>query len=241
MKKLLPSTAIVAALFLSGCSGGGSGKQDSGAQDSGAQATPTPEITQLSVDQLKTVVSNTKAGDLGFKTLDSEEDPAGMAKVMDSIAKADISPAECKATFVEFLSVFGATGTNANSVRAEPTDKEQQIGTVLNSYPDENSAKTSVGKFAQAGEQCSDMKVQVPTSGEATASFKNFNASVEGATESVGTELRLQGEESAYLFVTSRDANNIVTTVADDTDAEAFKSTAPSVAAAFITGMKNAR
>lgn len=236
MKRVLPAIALIAGLALTGCSGADS--QDGQAEEAGKAAQPaaeeTPEAKQLDEDQLKQIIESTDVDGQSFKSVNIGE--ASGSEAIKALESAEYEPAECKDLAMTALNATEASkGTTLAGTSADNT-----MSVALMSLPDEDTAGSQLKSSTKVAEKCSD--VTIKSQGiEMTMSYETFDATVDGADETVGVHAKIGAGGQTVLdtdTVTSRVGNNIVTAanIADTGDDDAV----PNTAKTFIEAVKNA-
>lgn len=236
MKRVLPAIALIAGLALTGCSGADS--QDGQAEEAGKAAQPaaeeTPEAKQLDEDQLKQIIESTDVDGQSFKSVNIGE--ASGSEAIKALESAEYEPAECKDLAMTALNATEASkGTTLAGTSADNT-----MSVALMSLPDEDAAGSQLKSSTKVAEKCSD--VTIKSQGiEMTMSYETFDATVDGADETVGVHAKIGAGGQTVLdtdTVTSRVGNNIVTAanIADTGDDDAV----PNTAKTFIEAVKNA-
>lgn len=236
MKRVLPAIALIAGLALTGCSGADS--QDSQAEEAGGAAQPaaeeTPEVQQLDENQLKKIIESTDVDGLSFKSVDIGA--ASGSEAIKALESAEYEPAECKDLAMSALNAAEAS----NGTTLAGTSADNTMSVALMSLADEDAAGSHLKNSTKVAEKCSD--VTIKSQGiEMTMSYESFDATVEGADESVGVRAKIGAGGQTVLdtdTVTSRVGNNIVTAanIADTGDEEAV----PKTAKTFVDAVKNA-
>ena len=236
MKRVLPAIALIAGLALTGCSGADS--QDSQAEEAGGAAQPaaeeTPEVQQLDENQLKKIIESTDVDGQSFKSVDIGA--ASGSEAIKALESAEYEPAECKDLAMSALNAAEAS----NGTTLAGTSADNTMSVALMSLADEDAAGSHLKNSTKVAEKCSD--VTIKSQGiEMTMSYESFDATVEGADESVGVRAKIGAGGQTVLdtdTVTSRVGNNIVTAanIADTGDEEAV----PKTAKTFVDAVKNA-
>ncbi|MBM6591073.1 hypothetical protein [Brevibacterium sp. RIT 803] len=236
MKRVLPAIALIAGLALTGCSGTGS--QDSQAEEAAGAAQPaaeeSPEVQQLDENQLKKIIESTDVDGQSFKSVDIGA--ASGSEALKALESAEYEPAECKDLAMSALNATQAS----NGTTLAGTSADNTMSVALMSLADEDAAGSQLKNSTKVAEKCSD--VTIKSQGiEMTMSYESFDATVEGADESVGVRAKIGAGGQTVLdtdTVTSRVGNNIVTAanIADTGDEEAV----PKTAKTFVDAVKNA-
>lgn len=238
MKRALPAIALIAALSLSACSGSGSKSDQSqeGGDDSASQAAAeqTSQAKKLDKDQVKKIIESTDADGQKFKTIDTAA--ASGSEALKALESSEFEPAKCKDMSMSALNASQASnGTTATGVSSDKT-----LTVALISLANEADATKQLKNSSTITEECSN--VTVKSQGiEMKMSYKPFDATVDGADETVGISAKIDAGGQTVLStdtVTSRVGNNIVTAanVADTSDKEVV----PNTAEAFVEAVKNA-
>lgn len=236
MKRVLPAIALIAGLALTGCSG--SGSEDGQAEDAGGTAKPaaeeTPEVQQLDEGQLKQIIESTDVDGQSYKSVDIGK--ASGSEAIKALKNAEYEPAECKDLAMSALNASEAS----NGTTLAGTSSDNTMSVALMSLADEEAAGSQLKSSTKVAEKCSD--VTVTTQGiDMTMNYETFDATVEGADESVGVRAKINSGGQTVLdtdTVTSRVGNNIVTAanIADTGDEDSVSKTAKT----FVEALKNA-
>lgn len=233
MKRVLPAIALIAGLALTGCSGSGPAKEEAAGEQKSAAA-ETPEAKQLDEAQLKKIIESTNAGGQSFKSVDIGD--ASGSEAIKALESAEYEPAECKDLAMSALNASeSSNGTTLAGASADNT-----LSVALMSLADEDAAGSQLKNSTKIAEKCSD--VTIKSQGiERNMSYETFDATVDGADETVGVRANIEAGGQTVLntdTVTSRVGNNIVTAanIADTGD----ENIVPDTAAAFVDAVKNA-
>lgn len=242
MKRVLPAIALIAGLALTGCSGTDS--KDDQAEDAGSTAQPapeetpgaeeTPEAKQFDEDQLKEIIESTDVDGQSYKPFDTGA--ASGSEAIKALENAEYEPAECKDLALSSLNASEAS----NGTTLAGTSADNTMSVALMSSADEKAAGSQLKNSTKVAEKCSD--VAVKTQGiDMTMNYETFDATVEGADESVGVRAKINSGGQTVLdadTVTSRVGNNLVTAanIADTGDEDSVDKTAET----FVEAVKNA-
>lgn len=158
MKRILPAIALIAALSMTACSGGGSDSESDGqGGDSGSQqeAEKTPEVTQLNEDQLKTILESTDIDGTSFKALDT----SGMngSDSVKALEDAEYEPAECKDMAMAALNASKA----ADGTAVAGMSSDNSLTAALTSFKDVAAAEDQMKTTSRITKECNDVKVKV--------------------------------------------------------------------------------
>lgn len=236
MKRGLASTALIAALALTGCSGADSRKdqvEDAG-NDPQPAAEETPQAQQLDRGQLKHIIESTDVDGQSFESVDMGEDAGSQA--LKSLEKDEYEPAECKELSMTALNA--AKAGNGNTLAGTSADKS--VSVALMSLTDENAAVSQMQTSTRVVDQCSE--VTIKSQGlTMTMASTTFDATVAGADETVGLRAKIDAGGQTVLntdTVISRVGNNIVTAanITDSGDEQTVSETTE----AFVEAFKNA-
>ncbi|WP_309130515.1 hypothetical protein [Brevibacterium sp.] len=237
MKRALPVFALVVGLALTGCSGNDSKPAESGDKtEAGTSTSAAPQASQLSKEQLTTVIESTKVDGKTFKAMDAAAGGDAANTAMKALESAEFSPAECKDLSLAALNVSQQSG--GTTVTGVATDNTLSVG--LSSFADEDAAAKQLSTASKITEKCGE--VTVKASGmEMTMTSETFDATVDGADESVGVRASMEaGGQPAFTTetVTSRTGNNLVSAV--NLAPEGKEEAAVTTAQSFLEALKNA-
>lgn len=239
MKRALPAIALIAGLSLAGCSSGGTDSATAGDESGGDSASQpaaeeAPQATQLDKDQLKQILDSADVDGTSFESMDTEA--AAGNGLLDALDDAEYEPAECKSLAMEVLDATqDSEGTTVSGMSSDNT-----LTAALMSFPDESGATDHLKTIGKITESCNN--VTVKTQGiEMTMSYKEFDASVTGADDTLGLTMSM-GTDGQTTFnsdsVTARVGNNIVST--GTLNSEGDTETPVKVAETFVESIKNA-
>lgn len=209
MKRVLPAIALIAALSMSACTGGGGDSADSGkGGDSGSQqeAEKAPEATQLNEDQLKKILESTDVDGNAFIPLDTSAVQGNDA--VKALEDAEYEPAKCKDLAMAALNASEvADGTTVAGMTSD-----NKLSAALMSFKDVAGAEDQMKTTSRITEECSDVKVKAQGI-EMTMKYTTSEATVAGADEALGMSVTM-GTAGAEAFksdsVIARVGNNIV-------------------------------
>lgn len=234
MKRILPAIALITGLTLVGCSGGQDGEQPQ--ETGGGEAAATeqaPQAEQLDEAQLKSILESTDADGQSFEAIDTAA--ASGNEAVTALEQAEYEPSECKDLSMAALNASQA-GDNT-TVTGATSDRKMTVGLI--SLADEDAAASHLQTSSAVTEQCNDVTIKAEGM-EMNMKFESFDASVDGADETVGLKASISANGQTTLnstSITARVGNNVVTAASF---ADVDEATVTKTAATFVEAVENA-